>query len=296
MTLKKQNPWKLLSVGLLSIITIGLLAPVDAAPPSGSEQSQLEALFDLISEVLGIVEGIDTDLGDLAGNVTAIKTETDKIPMIESNLTAIKTETDKIPMIKSDVGDILTNVTAIKTETDKIQDVKDDVGTIKTNVDSLVSSGTSIFRVTHSFDDDEMGDYSGTIKIDRTTGDGVYQIEKLYLCDLKVGSNTGQDRLRIKYLVEGEILEDPDGVLEFLNDFNSGPVTDANPGCIDVLYSNKLNSQIGLAGDGSNDVVLSFDESDVDTTEENDPDGARIVAYISGLNSSSDVTITDTIG
>jgi len=36
MTLKKQNPWKLLSIGLLGVMAIGLLAPVDAKPPEGT--------------------------------------------------------------------------------------------------------------------------------------------------------------------------------------------------------------------------------------------------------------------
>ena len=213
MTLKKQNTWKLLSVGLLGIITIGLLAPVDAAPPSGEEESQLAALFDLINEVLGTVDGIDTDLSNVAGNVTAIKTETDKIPMMQSNLTAIKIETDKIPMIKTDIGQIEGNVTAIKTETDKIQMVKDDVGSIKTDVNTLVSSSSSIFRIQHDFGDGADNEYDGTITIDRTSGSGVFMIEKLYLCDIDIGSNTGQDRLRLTYGVEGQILENPDSVI-----------------------------------------------------------------------------------
>ena len=254
MTLKQQNPWKLFSVGLLGIIAVGLLAPVSAAPPSGNSDSQLEELFNLVNEILVAVQGIDTDLEDISGNVTAIKTETDKIQMI-----------------------------------------KDDVGAIKTDVTTLVSSGSGTFRISHSFDDGDDNEYDGILKIDRTTGSGVFQIEKLYICDLRVGEDTGDDRLRIKYSVDGQLLENPDSVIEFLNDYNSGPVTDVNPGCIDVLYANVLNGDVHLAGDGSNDVVLTLDESDVDGVEADD-DGAEIVAYISGLSDASDITITSTTG
>ena len=278
MTLKQQNPWKLFSVGLLGIIAVGLLAPVSAAPPSGNSDSQLEELFNLVNEILVAVQGIDTDLEDISGNVTAIKTET-----------------DKIQMIKDDVGAIKGNATAIKTETDKIQMIKDDVGAIKTDVTTLVSSGSGTFRISHSFDDGDDNEYDGILKIDRTTGSGVFQIEKLYICDLRVGEDTGDDRLRIKYSVDGQLLENPDSVIEFLNDYNSGPVTDVNPGCIDVLYANVLNGDVHLAGDGSNDVVLTLDESDADGVEADD-DGAEIVAYISGLSDASDITITSTTG
>jgi len=39
MTLKKQNSWKLFSVGLLGVIALGLLIPVDAAPPTKENEA-----------------------------------------------------------------------------------------------------------------------------------------------------------------------------------------------------------------------------------------------------------------
>ena len=131
MTLKKQNPWKLLSIGLLGIIAIGLLAPVDAKAPSGDEESQLQAMFDLINVVLGTVEKIDTGLGNVASDVTAIKADTDNIPMIKTDVGTIKTD---VGTIKTDVGTIKTDAGLIKIETDKIPMVKSDVEDIKTTL------------------------------------------------------------------------------------------------------------------------------------------------------------------
>ena len=80
MTLKQQNPWKLLSIGLLGIIAIGLLTPVDAKPPSGEVQTDQFALIfstldSLQSQIDGAVgdfqEQIDTLNDNLAAHVSA---------------------------------------------------------------------------------------------------------------------------------------------------------------------------------------------------------------------------------
>ena len=279
MTLKKQNPWKILSLGLLGIITIGLLAPVSAAPPSGNSDSQLEELFNLVNEVLLSVQGIDTDLDELSGNVTAIKIETDKIQTVKDDVATIKTTTN-----------------AIKTETDKIQTVKDDVTQIKSDVTSLVSSGSSTFRITHSFDDGDDDEYNGSITINRVSGSGVYLIERLYLCDLYVGEDTGAgDGLWVSYSVDGEPLENPDSTVNVLNKFDHSSPSTINPGCLDLLYADEINGQISLAGDGANNVVIHLQENEYDGVE-GDDDGAEIVAYISGLSDPSDIEITSTTG
>ena len=63
MTLKKQNPWKLLSIGLLGIIAIGLLAPVDAKPPSGEKSNQFDIIFELIADLEMQVDDLETQVG-----------------------------------------------------------------------------------------------------------------------------------------------------------------------------------------------------------------------------------------
>ena len=69
MTLKKQNPWKLLSVGLLGIIAIGLLTPVDAKPPSGQQDTnQFEAVFLAIDDLQTQITAV---VGDLATETAA---------------------------------------------------------------------------------------------------------------------------------------------------------------------------------------------------------------------------------
>jgi len=65
MTFKKQNSWKYLSVGLLGIIAIGLLTPVDAKPPSGQQDvNQFEVIFDLIADLQMQIDNVDVDDAD----------------------------------------------------------------------------------------------------------------------------------------------------------------------------------------------------------------------------------------
>ena len=77
MTLKNKNPWKYLSVGLLGVIAIGLLAPVQAAPGGALSGWQL-AVDDLQTQVtaaVGDFQGqIDALVADLATEVSRATT------------------------------------------------------------------------------------------------------------------------------------------------------------------------------------------------------------------------------
>ena len=66
-------------------------------------------------------------------DVTAIKTETDKIPAEVTKTAAIKTETDKIPDIKTETD----KIPDIKTETDKIPAEVIKTAAIKTETDKI---------------------------------------------------------------------------------------------------------------------------------------------------------------
>ena len=89
MTLQKQNPWKYLTVGLLGVIAIGLIAPVDAKPGNDGNGTILELLLDPIfglealsndiAVVQASIDGLDTDVNGVASqsSVDAIDTELD---------------------------------------------------------------------------------------------------------------------------------------------------------------------------------------------------------------------------
>ncbi len=87
MTWKKLNSWKYLSVGLLGIIAIGLLTPIDAKPPSGGMENQFDAVFvtleDLQAQITAAIladddkdsSNEDQALTSPAGNVVLSMTE-----------------------------------------------------------------------------------------------------------------------------------------------------------------------------------------------------------------------------
>jgi hypothetical protein len=85
MTFKKQNPWKYLSVGLLGVIAIGLLTPIDAIKPEPKENEatevdcenpcidETELTFDTATQAeLDILDG--TVAGLIFGTVTQVNT------------------------------------------------------------------------------------------------------------------------------------------------------------------------------------------------------------------------------
>ena len=116
-----------------------------------------------LETIQNTITSVQSDTTIIKSNVEDIKTETDKIPMIESDVTAIKTETDKITSVNADIGDIKTetdkipmiksDVGDIKTETDKIQDLQDDIDEIKSQLASA-SEPLTQFRSTLIFSDD----------------------------------------------------------------------------------------------------------------------------------------------
>jgi hypothetical protein len=61
MTLKNKNPWKLLSIGLLGVIAIGLLTPIDAAKPEPKPDSN-QAILDLLLDSIFGLEAIHDDV------------------------------------------------------------------------------------------------------------------------------------------------------------------------------------------------------------------------------------------
>ena len=135
--------------------------------------------------------------------------------------------------------------------------------------------------------------YDGTVTFSRTSGTGVFQIIAMYACDFEIGPN-GTDNLLATFIVEGGNLVDENGN-EFQNliaDTTSGITADD---CVYLFYDNGNNAGATsglLLGDENNDVVLVLDEAD--TTNDDDTDGATLIAYISGLDAAGDIAVTDT--
>jgi hypothetical protein len=70
MTLQKQNPWKYLSVGLLGVIAIGLITPIDAKPAADNEG---------ITNILGLLEDAVFGLAAISNDVAIVQTTSDDI-------------------------------------------------------------------------------------------------------------------------------------------------------------------------------------------------------------------------
>jgi hypothetical protein len=68
MTLKKQNSWKLLSIGLLGVIAIGLITPIDAKPAANN---------DGIQSILDLLLDSGFGLSALSSDVSMVQTTTD---------------------------------------------------------------------------------------------------------------------------------------------------------------------------------------------------------------------------
>ena len=68
-SLKKKNLWKYLSVGLLGIIAIGLLAPVDAKPSPDNEG--ITSILELLLDTTFGLEEIKDEVRFIEGNVTS---------------------------------------------------------------------------------------------------------------------------------------------------------------------------------------------------------------------------------
>jgi len=84
MTLKNTNPWKLLSIGLLGIIAIGLITPIDAKPsPDNDSISIIQALLE--NATFGLV-ALDTDIGNVQSSVNDVDSD---VAAVQASVDAI---------------------------------------------------------------------------------------------------------------------------------------------------------------------------------------------------------------
>jgi len=166
---------------------------------------------------------------------------------------------------------------------------------------------TNLVRVTQTMD--ESTGLSGWMKFDRTVGQGAWEIEKLFLCDLEsdgVGlgyffefqtetSQTTGTHAKMRNQMghhQQTIYSGSGGANSFHQDgvchnilmkmtFDEGYET-GNTGTNSAAY-------LQLAGDEDNDVIVFIREFSGGMTST--PDGATMVAYITGLQSPTDMNI-----
>jgi len=164
--------------------------------------------------------------------------------------------------------------------------------------DSILAaiSGTNLVRISQDLSD--ASDLSGFITYDRISGEGAFQIEKLYVCDYEASGRT-----IFEFQVEtsqttgtNERLLDQKGhdmqsIMTGAEKVQDGECASINwwmPRAAYLSGQSGQTTQILLGGDENNDVLVFFDESS--GTGEINGDGATIVAYITGLQSASQMT------
>jgi len=151
--------------------------------------------------------------------------------------------------------------------------------------------------------------WTQTITYDRTSGNGAFQIDKLFICDFQ---NKSGPPVNIGFDVETNLIdEDPTGRPSLRSHVGGEPVQilllDSNQDekCVDIRNvafapnqpdDEKQFIQAHLGGDLANNVVVHMFESSCDFND-TDTDGAYLVAYVVGLVDASqmDIFVDDTV-
>jgi len=170
-------------------------------------------------------------------------------------------------------------------------------------------AGANLERIQQHIDMEDDGSsvtWTQLITFDRISGEGAYQIEKLFLCDLETGDNS----LDISYDIETNLIDENSGSGQpsFMSSADDSDPRDldiesnfSSEKCVDILslandvdttHSNTDTAErVQLGGDQDNNVVLRMrggcDNNNTDT------DGAYLVAYIVGLESADQFNIDD---
>jgi len=155
---------------------------------------------------------------------------------------------------------------------------------------------TNLLRI--SQDLSNASDLSGFITYDRISGEGAFEIEKLYICDyeasgrtffefqVETSQTTGTDERLLDQ--KGHDMQSQMSGADRVDDGECASINWWMPRANYLSGQSGQTTQILLAGDENNDVLVFFDESD--GTGEINGDGATIVAYITGLQSASQMT------
>jgi len=179
-------------------------------------------------------------------------------------------------------------------------------------------AGATEIRVTEFLDISGTG-LSGEIVFNRISGEGVWQIEKLYLCDYEIpdasfwvlfstetdtiGGNFDQSKVNGRNYSGGGVLVNNQGHIlhstysgSGVGSFDTG-APDFDGSCVDIKNPTTRGntgtgaiSTIRLAGDLENNIELHF--MHLFGTGSGDADGATLVAYIVGLTDASQMLIT----
>jgi|GEM_PF-6070608 len=142
----KKYFWAMAIVGAFVAGTMMTGTMADAVKPNqdgdgdGVIEGAIHEIVDILNHEIYGLEEIKDEVRNIEGNVTAIKTETDKIQLMNDLITDIEGNVTSpefgLEEIKNEVRNIEGNVTAIKTETDKIPMIKSDVGSILSKLNS----------------------------------------------------------------------------------------------------------------------------------------------------------------
>jgi hypothetical protein len=160
----------------------------------------------------------------------------------------------------------------------------DDTQLIEANTDNLLLAGLGdIVRISETIHDGADNRYSGEITFHRASGTGAYQIKQLYLCDIKLG--VGHSGF-YDVLIDGKRIN-VDGLISRGN----LPVI-GDRECTDLMFVSQEHIRLSLGGDNSHDIKLLMVE--LQTGGDDDSNGAELVAYVTGLNSPSDMSIDST--
>ena len=163
--------------------------------------------------------------------------------------------------------------------------------TVHTTVtDTLLSA--SLVRVETALDFATGGnDFTGEVIYSLIAdAEGVFEIEKLFLCDY-LGQRFGTDS-RITYTAETSItatgasgnLIDEDG-----NPFSVAFNFSTGDACIDLLAVENEDYHLLLGGDENNDIILHLEAGGLNDAEN---DGGSLVAYIVGLEDEDDIDVS----
>jgi hypothetical protein len=149
---------------------------------------------------------------------------------------------------------------------------------------------------------------SGWVTFDRVVGDGAFQIEKLFICDLE---SNGNSPIHV-FEFQTETSQTTGTHAKMLNRMGhmqqtyfsgSGSVDEEHEdgGCRNILLkaifdqghttsnTGQNAAYLNLAGDGENDVIVFMRKESGGIT--GTPDGATMVAYITGLQSGTDIQL-----
>jgi len=121
--------------------------------------------------------------------------------------------------------------------------------------------------------------------------EGIFRIEGLLLCDLETAAGTV-----ITYTTETSIAGTAAGQLQYHSrDFeewnqvslrlNSAP----DDRCFNISTDDEVGVVISLTGDEDNDVIVTLTHNGLNASED---DGQTLVAYVSGLETDTDLVVT----